>query len=351
LKKMLPITLNGRFYSHRPTGMQRYAIELVNRLGDGLQVVRPGHPLRGGLGHVWEQVYLPLVTGKQLLWSPNNTGPLTVSRQVCTIHDLIPLDHPEWFNPRFVALYRWLMPRLTRRLQHIIAISEFTKQRIVEHFQIDPSKISVVPNGVDRAFHPSSPDQIAEVRNILQLGEKPYVLCVSSLEPRKNLKSLLEAWVRLPPSLQNQYQLVLTGAKGNAGVFGDAGLDNPPPNARFTGYVDQAHLPALYSGAALFAYPSLYEGFGLPPLEAMACGVPVLTSNTSSIPEVIGAAAVAVDPENVEAITEGLREMMANEGLRNRLTAQGLQRAAHLSWDDTARATWAILAREAAQWN
>ena len=331
--------------------MQRYAIELVRRLGDRLEVIRPNRPLRGGLGHVWEQIYLPLATGKRMLWSPNNTGPLSISRQVCTIHDLIPLDHPEWFNPRFVALYKWLMPRLVANLQHVIAISKFTKQRLIEHFQIDPAKISVVPNGVDNAFHPSPPERVKEVRKRIGLGEKPYVLCVSSLEPRKNLKRLLEAWVRLPQSLHKEYQLVLAGAKGSSAVFGDAGLQNPPPNARFAGYISQEDLPALYSGATLFAYPSLYEGFGLPPLEAMACGVPVVTSDTTSLPEVTDGAAVAVDPMSVDAVVEGLRELMMNESLRNDLAEQGLRRAAQLSWDTTAWKTWAILEREAAAWN
>src|SRR3954465_12595712 len=133
---MQNIKLNGRFYCHRPTGMQRYALELVNRIGNKLDVVRPTRSLRGGLGHLWEQVYLPFATGNGLLWSPNNTGPISVSRQVCTIHDLIPIDRPEWFSRQFVTLYRWLMPRLAANLQHIIAISEFTKSRIIENFQI-----------------------------------------------------------------------------------------------------------------------------------------------------------------------------------------------------------------------
>jgi glycosyltransferase involved in cell wall biosynthesis len=155
----------------------------------------------------------------------------------------------------------------------------------------------------------------------------------------------------LAPSLRSEYQLVLAGAKGNAGVFGDAGLDRLPPDARFTGYVDQANLPALYAGATIFAYPSLYEGFGLPPLEAMACGIPVLTSNTSSVPEVVGKAAVSVDPESPDAIAAGLRELMTNQSLRERLATEGLKRAAQLSWDNTARTTWEILAREACLWN
>ncbi len=345
---MTTITLNGRFYSHRPTGMQRYALELVSRIGSHLNIVRPKHALRGGLGHLWEQLYLPLATGRKLLWSPNNTGPITVSRQVCTIHDLIPLDHPEWFAPKFVALYRWLMPRLAANLQHMVAISEFTKTRLIENFQVDPAKISVVPNGVDRSFQPAGPERIAEMRKTLKLSEKPYVLCVSSVEPRKNLKALLKAWTCLPANMQKEFQLVLAGAKGSSAVFGDAGLGEPPPGAVFTGYVAQEYLPALYSGASIFAYPSLYEGFGLPPLEAMACGVPVLTSNTSSIPEVVGDAGVLIDPESTDAIADGLSRLMADESLRSQLATRGWQRAQLLSWDRTAEQTWQILERAAA---
>lgn len=328
--------------------MQRYALELVNRIGDRLHILRPRYALRGGLGHLWEQVYLPVATGTGLLWSPNNTGPLGVPRQVCTIHDLIPLDHPEWFNPRFVALYRWLMPRLVSRLQHIIAISEFTKERLQHLFNVDPAKVTVVPNGVDQSFRPADPDRIREVRTALKIGEKPYVLCVSSFEPRKNLKNLLAAWTVLPPAQRNEFQLVVTGARGSSAVFGDAGIGEPPPGAVFTGYVAQHDLPALYSGASIFAYPSLYEGFGLPPLEAMASGVPVLTSNTSSIPEVVGDAGVLVDPADVDSIQDGLSRLMASESLRKDLSERGRKRAESLSWDDTASATLQILEREAA---
>ena len=333
------IKLNGRFYSHRPTGMQRYALELVSRIGDRLEVLRPKHALRGGLGHLWEQIYLPVATGRGLLWSPNNTGPISVARQVCTVHDLIPLDHPEWFNPRFVALYRWLMPRLMARLQHIVAISEFTKLRLLHLFDIDPLKITVIPNGVDKTFRPAPPDRIRQVKESLKLGDKPYVLCVSSFEPRKNLKGLLAAWAALPSSVRNEFQLVLTGARGSGKVFGDAAIGEPPSGTIFTGYVAQEDLPALYSGAEIFAYPSLYEGFGLPPLEAMGPGV-LFTLKTSSIPEVVADAGVLVDPADIDSIQEGLYRLMTNEPLRRELSERGLNRAQSASWDPLADQTW-----------
>jgi glycosyltransferase involved in cell wall biosynthesis len=131
-------------------------------------------------------------------------------------------------------------------------------------------------------------------------------------------------------------------------VFGDAGIGEPPPGAVFTGYVPQEDLPTLYSGAEIFAYPSLYEGFGLPPLEAMASGVPVLTSKTSSIPEVVGDAGVLVDPADIDSIRDGLERLMADEQLRKEFAERGLKRAQTMSWDRTADETWRILKREAA---
>ena len=346
---MQKIKLNGRFYSHtHPTGMQRYALEMVSRVGGGLEIVRPGPSLKGGMGHLWEQAYLPVAARKSLLWSPNNTGPVAVSRQVVTIHDLIPLDHPEWFSPRFVALYRWLLPRLVHKAQHLVAISEFTRLRLIEGLRVDSSKITVIPNGVDKAFRPQTPERINQVRKALNLGDKPYVLCVGSVEPRKNLKGLLAAWAQLPFNIRKEYNLVLAGKSGRKEVFGDAGLDHVPEGAMFTGYVAQEDLPPLYSGAAVFAYPSLYEGFGLPPLEAMASGVPVVTSNNSSIPEVVGDAGVLVDPSDTQSIAEGLFRLMSREDLRKDYSRRGIERAASLSWDVSAERTWTVLQREAA---
>jgi alpha-1,3-rhamnosyl/mannosyltransferase len=220
--------------------------------------------------------------------------------------------------------------------------------RLIDGLHVDPAKISVVPNGVDKSFKPQPPERIARVREALALGDKPYVLCVGSVEPRKNLKGLLAAWSQLPANIRQEYSLVLAGKRGRKEVFGDAGLDNVPEGAIFTGYVAQEDLPALYSGAAIFAYPSLYEGFGLPPLEAMASGVPVLTSNNSSIPEVVGDAGVLIDPQEPESIAHGLFRLMSEERLRNTLAQRGMERAKALSWDATAEQTWAILQREAA---
>jgi len=151
---MTQIALNARFHSHQPTGMQRYALELSSRFGPHLDSLKPDKPLRGPSGHLWEQLFLPSAVRGRLLWSPNTTGPLAIEKQVCTFHDLIPLDHPEWFNRRFAQWYQWLLPRLAKRVRKIIAISEFTKQRIVELLGVSPEKVAVIPNGVDARFSP-----------------------------------------------------------------------------------------------------------------------------------------------------------------------------------------------------
>jgi glycosyltransferase involved in cell wall biosynthesis len=295
-------------------------------------------------GHLWEQLVLPATVRGRVLFSPSNTGPLRVKRQVVTLHDAVPLDHPEWLNSRFAAWYRFLTPRLVRRVAHVITISEFSKQRLLENTKLDEKHVTVIHLGVDQRFQPLSLEEAWTRLNDLNLPSRHYVLCVGSLEPRKNLSRLLQAWSRIQASVPDDIWLVLTGKKGNARVFAnDAGLDQLPPRVHLTGHVPDAVLPALYAGALVFAFPSVYEGFGLPPLEAMASGVPVLTGNRASLPEVVGAAGVMVDPYDVDALAEGLQGLIMDETLRARLSPLGLARAKQFSWDTTAERTWHIL--------
>jgi len=343
---MAAIALNARFYSHVPTGMQRYGIEMANRLSDLVEVVRPSGPLRGVAGHLWEQLYLPAISGKRLLWSPNNTGPLAVSRQVCTMHDIIPVEHPEWFNVRFAAWYKYLLPRLTRRVSHLIAVSQFTKDRIVECFGVNPDRITVVWNGVDSQFRPRTASEVEQVRQALGIRTPRYLLSLGSLEPRKNLRRLFSAWDRAKRELPEDLSLVVVGSKGAPRVFEDAGITEVPAGVHFTGYAQQEHLPALYSGALGLVYPSLYEGFGLPPLEAMACGTPVITSNTTSLPEITGGTALLVDPLDVDAIAGAILRLVRDEDLRSLLRTKSLLHAAPLTWDASAAATRRILVEE-----
>jgi glycosyltransferase involved in cell wall biosynthesis len=337
------IALNARFYSHVPTGMQRYGLEMVDRLRQRLDVLRPTRPLRGMEGHLWEQLYLPGVARGRLLWSPNNTGPLAVSRQVCTIHDIIPVEHPEWFSPRFSAWYQWLLPKLVHRVQHIIAVSEFTKSRLMERFRVPSSKITVVWNGVDSQFTPRPQSEIEQVRRELGIGTSRYLLTVGSLEPRKNLHRLMEAWRRASSQLPEDISLVIAGAKGASLVFSNASLGPVAPRVHFTGYVRQEQLPALYSGALATVYPSLYEGFGLPPLEGMACGTAAVTSNTTSLLEVAGNTAVLVNPTDPDSIAEGIRRVVCDVDLRERLRRTGLAHVQGRNWDRCAAETLNVL--------
>ncbi|WP_218185331.1 glycosyltransferase family 4 protein [Calditerricola satsumensis] len=288
---------------------------------------------------MWEQFVLPLQVGNRLLWSPANTGPLAISRQVVTIHDAATLVHPEWFDPRFALWYRFLLPRLMRRVLRVITVSEFSRQQLVEYGGAREEDIVVIPNGVDRRFKPASEEEIYSLRLRFRLMN-PYILVVGSLEPRKNLRRLFMAWEQVQPILQ-EVDLVVAGSDGK--VFRSLGFDHVPANVRLIGYVKDKDLPVLYSGAEVFVYPSLYEGFGLPPLEAMACGTPVITSNISALPEVVGDAALLVDPYCEESIATGILKVMEDRIFRENLRKSGLERSKLFTWDRTAELTWRVL--------
>jgi glycosyltransferase involved in cell wall biosynthesis len=339
----MKVAVNGRFHAHRPTGMQRYALSVSNRLAGKVECLKPPVALRGPAGHLWEQTLLPISARGRLLWSPNNTGPLAAKRHVCTMHDLIPLEHPEWFNPRFAAWYQWLLPRLARQLDHVVAISEFTRQRVEELLGVPRSRITVVPNGVDAAFRPRTAEETAGVRKRFELGSGPYLLYVGSLEPRKNLAGLMKAWRLALEGVPDDVQLVVTGAAGRSAVFAEQTLGEIPARVKFTSYVPEEDLPALYAGAMAVVYPSLYEGFGLPVLEAMASGAPVITSSTTSLPEVAGEAGVLVDPSNTGEIAEAIRTVVNDTGMRERMRTAGLERAREFTWERCTTETWRVL--------
>lgn len=262
-----------------------------------------------------------------------------------TIHDMATLDHPEWFSPRFAAWYRFLIPRLARRVAHIIVVSESTKLRLLTHCRVDPDKVTVIHPGVDKRFNRCPADAVNAMRAALTIPDGvPYVLAVGSLEPRKNLGRLLLAWRKLLPSLRHAATLVLAGGKGKRSIFaGVPEFNELPDRVCLTGYVPEELLPALYSGASVFVFPSMYEGFGSPPLEAMACGTPVIAGNRTSLPEVIGDAGILVDPLDVDAIASAIANLLNNPANRERLASAALQRAAGFSWDSATEQTWKVL--------
>ncbi|MBC7226910.1 MAG: glycosyltransferase family 4 protein [Thermoflexales bacterium] len=268
-------------------------------------------------------------------------------RTVFTLHDLIFLFHPETHKP----LNRWfltlMMPRFLRAADAVIAVSECTKRDAVRAYGIPEEKITVIYEGVSLRFRPADPEAVRVVRAKYGLPEH-FILYVGTIEPRKNLTALLEAYAALQArNTQYATRLVIVGKKGwlYEGFFRrlrELGLEE---HVHFTGYVPDEDLPALYSAADLFVFPSLYEGFGLPVLEAMACGVPVVCSNTSSLPEVAGDAALLVDPADVRALAEAMERVLADEALRATLRTRGLERARQFTWEATARRTLEVYRR------
>jgi glycosyltransferase involved in cell wall biosynthesis len=329
------IQVNGRYLVQRLTGQQRYAQEIVSRLQNRLEIIAPPAKSRGIRGHLWEQLMLPRRLGCDLLWSPSTTGPLTVKRQVVTIHDCAFFDQANCFSRAFAAWYQFLVPRLARAARRIIAVSDFSKQRIVELCRVPEESISTIYSGVGKQFRPHSAGEIGTAKSKLGLPER-YILCVGSLEPRKNLARLLAAWQQVQPRLDG-LSLVLVGAKSH--VFRNADQTETPVGV----HLDENLLPAVYAGAEFFVYPSVYEGFGLPVIEAMASGVPVITSKVTALPEVAGDAAAFVDPLNISSIAAGIEQLAADEQLRCELRHKGLARAAHFNWDRTAEETWKVL--------
>ncbi len=221
----------------------------------------------------------------------------------------------------------------------MITVSEFSRLRLIDYLQIPPEKIVTIANGVDERFHRPSRATIEQVHLRYDLPRR-YVLYIGSLEGRKNLPRLLAAWRQLRGRLEG-YSLVLCGVRSH--VFRDAGLADLPPDVKLAGYVADEHLPALYAGAVLFVCPSIYEGFGLTVLEAMACGTPVVCSQTTSLPEVAGDAAVLVDPLEVDSIANGLERALTEKALRNELVDRGFARVEGFRWEKTAQRTWQVL--------
>lgn len=265
--------------------------------------------------------------------------PVSMTRTVVTVHDLSYLVYPEAFSRRVRTMLTALVPRSVRRADRVIAVSEHTKRDLVRFYRLDPDKIAVTP----LAPGPEFVVMREAAATPLPPGVKePFVLAVGNLEPRKNLGRLLEAFFALVRERGFEGQLVLVGKGSGGGEIlsraRDQGLES---RVVLTGFVSQPELVLLYNRAKLFVYPSLYEGFGLPPIEAMACGCPVVASNTSVLPETLGDAALLVDPLSVSRLVEAIAAVLDREALAAQLVEKGIQRSHSLSWHDTARRTHA----------
>ncbi len=301
---------------------------------------------------LWEQALLPLVArreGIDLLHNMAFVGPVASTCPfIVTVHDLSFLFYPHSFRPLRRSYLRLFARISVRRARRVIAVSESTKRDLVETYGISPAKIDVVHNGVDGSFQPLPSDQVAAFRRQKGLPDR-FVLFVGTLEPRKNIVGLLDAYAKLP---EGRPPLVLVGGKG---WFYDEifcrvealGLNN---EVRFAGFVPTEELPLWFNAADLFVYPSMYEGFGLPPLEAMACGTAVITSTTSSLPEVVGQAGQLVDPTDSDALAAAMSKVLGDRDLRREMEAAGLEQAAGFSWGEAARKTVDSYKRALTSW-
>ncbi|MDF1741764.1 MAG: glycosyltransferase family 1 protein [Verrucomicrobiales bacterium] len=347
-----PLTLNARF-RHRPvTGVERFAIEVVKRLpartGAEVAEIEPSAPLAGLRGHAWEQWVLPrkIETGSTL-FSPCNTGPLTVRNQLVVIHDAAVWDHPEAFSCQFGTLYRQLLPALAKRVAAVGTVSEFSRGRLSRYLGISEERIHVLGNAASSSFQPPvQPKAVAT----------PTILCVGSLDPRKNFNRLVDAWIQLSDSgkLPEDARLKIIGSAKPTNFSGFEAKDFP--GISWLGRVSDEALIEHYQSATAFVFPSFYEGFGLPPLEAMACGCPVLLSHAASLPEVGGiefngrtgddseGAVFYFDPLSINDIADSLvRVLEMAPSLVLQMSRNAIAHASGFSWDSVADRTRAAL--------
>ncbi len=298
------------------------------------------------LARLWHRLRLPIpvevVTGPlDIFYSPDFVLPPTrrVTRTLLTVHDLSFMHYPETFVPPLRRYLERVVPRSIARADLVLADSAHTRSDIISLFGAPPDKVQVLYSGVHPRFCPEpEPGERERLRDRYNIGDQPYVLSVGTIQPRKNYVRLIQAFAHLPTCTLRaaNLQLLIGGGKGwlYQDIFAEA--EKHGNRVRLLGFVDDADLPALYRNAALFAFPSLYEGFGLPVLEAMACGAPVVCSNGSSLPEVAGDAALLVDPHDTDALAQAMARALEDADLRQKMIACGFAQAARFTWEQAA---------------
>jgi glycosyltransferase involved in cell wall biosynthesis len=359
----IKLAINARFLTQRVTGVQRYARELTAEIltilgQDRVLLFSPaGSPeeYAGALvkqaksparGHAWEQLVLPfMVKGSEsdILWSPGNAGPLLVGEHVLTIHDAAVFAHPEGFNPLFRRWYAIVLPLLAKRVKRIITVSEFSRRDIVRYLNVNEKKVSVIPNGISSIFKQLPSRTILDFKYSNELPER-FILALGSKGYNKNYQRLLQAWEIIAQKRDfEDLWLITVGGKVNTLAGGRVSAGPQYSRVVDLGYVEDWKLPLLYNAAEAFIFPSLYEGFGLPPLEAMACGCPVVVSNMSSLPESCGDAAFYCDPYNPQDIAKKVKILLSYGELKKKMAYRGLRHTKRFTWNRCAHDTIAVI--------
>ncbi len=257
------------------------------------------------------------------------------TKSIVTIHDLSYVRVPETASPSLKKYLDMVVPRSIARATHVHAVSETTRQDIIALYNTPPEKVSVIFNAVEPRFKPV--DVSKAILAKYHIPDEPYIISVGTVQPRKNYSRLVKSLVQLRQKYD--VHLVIAGGRGwlEDEFYATIRQTGMTDYVHVTGFVADDDLPALYSGSMCMAYPSLYEGFGIPVLEAMACGTPVLTSTTSSLPEVAGDSAILVNPYNIDAIQDGLERLISDQNLRKTLSEKGLLQAQKFTWEQSAR--------------
>lgn len=334
----MQIYINARFLTQRITGVQRFAIEISKQLlllDPSIQFIAPKNIIHHELakelgvkivgkytGHLWEQYELPAylrLKKSPVLLNLCNTAPLLYRRNFVTIHDLAVIDFPSAYSILFRKFYQFLLPKIARKALHVFTVSQFSSERIKKEFKVDST---VIYNSVSESFKPGEKSE-----------KKKYILSVSSLDPKKNFKGLVDAFLLAE---FDDYQLIVIGSKNKSFNAQDIPVEHS--NITFTGYVSDQQLISLYKEATVFVYPSLYEGFGIPPLEAMASGCPTLVSNIPSLREVCDNASLYFNPLDSNDISNHLKRIVLDTNLQLSLIKSGYSNLNRFSWQKSALA-------------
>ncbi|SDF86833.1 glycosyltransferase family 4 protein [Mucilaginibacter sp. P25] len=339
----MKIIINARFLTQKLTGVQRFAIEIAKQLKlmmPGIIFVAPSNIIHHDLaqqlgviiigknkGVIWEQLDLPLYLKKNsspLLINMCNVAPLFYNNQVITIHDIAFLVNPQWFSKNFVRFYKFLVPKISRKAKRIFTVSDFSKTEIVKYLHVEAAKIKVIYNGISELPSPTP----------VKSDYGKYILAVGSIDKRKNIQNLVQAFGSIK---HRGIRLIIVGDSNSIFNNEDNAHLDVHPDIIFTGRVNDHELAGLYNKASLFVYPSLYEGFGIPPLEAMAQDCPTLVSDIDSLREVCGDASVYVNPLNVAEISKNIDLLIEDVALCGRLVENGKQNIKRFSWETSAR--------------